>query len=97
MDYIGTSKYVCKTSNQYVIVNNIKVGCQISRIKRVIEKHKDQDKEVVKFDGHVTSSKYYFIGYDIQHNYYNVSEDWVEWGRRSVPCRKPVKTPPSSP
>ena len=46
-------------------VNNIKVGCQISRIKCVTEKRKDQDEEFVKFDGRVTSSKYSFIGYDI--------------------------------
>ena len=38
-------------------VNNVKVGCQIARVKRVVEKRKDQEKDFVKFDGHVTSSK----------------------------------------
>ena len=56
-------------------VNNVKVGCQIARIKRVIEKRKDQEEEFVSFDGHVSSSKYAFLGYDIKRNYYHVSED----------------------
>ena len=43
-----------------------------------MEKRKDQEEEFVNFDGHVTSSKYSFIGYDVKRNYYNVSEDWVE-------------------
>ena len=59
-------------------VNNVKVGCQITRIKRVVEKRQDQDEEVVNFEGHISSSKYTFLGYDIKRNYYHVSEDWVE-------------------
>ena len=59
-------------------VNNVKMGCQIHRIKRVKESQKEQSDEVVNFEGHVSSSKLSFIGYDRKHNYYPISQDWVE-------------------
>lgn len=59
-------------------VQDIKIGSQIIRIKRVKEKSKEQEEEVVEFEGHVSSSKIAYIGYDVRNRYHKISEDWVE-------------------
>ena len=59
-------------------VNSIKVGNSLVIIRRVRVKPKDQDEEVVNFNGHISSSKYAFIGYDKKRNFHNLSQDWID-------------------
>lgn len=59
-------------------VSTVKVGVSIKRIKRVVEKPQDQLEEVVNFEGHISTSKLAYIGYDIKNFHHRLSEDWVE-------------------
>ena len=59
-------------------VNSIKVGNSSVIIRQVREKPKDQDEEVVNFKGHISTSKYAFIGYDKKRNYHRLSQDWID-------------------
>ena len=44
---------------------------------------KDQDEEVIQFDGHISTSKFSFIGYDVNHRPHQISQDWVELNFKS--------------
>ena len=74
-------KFALSTADKRNIKNHvqdIRIGSQIIKIKRVKEKAKDQEEEVVDFEGHVSSSKMAYIGYDVRNRYHKISEDWVQ-------------------
>ena len=64
-------------------VASIKKSNQIVRIKRNDIRTKDQDEEVIQFDGHISTSKFSFIGYDVNHRPHQISQDWVELNFKS--------------
>ena len=59
-------------------VNSIKAGNNLCVIRRVREKLKDQDEEVVNFNGTISTSKYSFVGYDKKRNFHKLSQDWID-------------------
>lgn len=59
-------------------VKQIQIGSQIIKLKRVTEKPAEQEEEIKKFGGHLSSSKILFVGYDIRNRYHKISQDWVE-------------------
>ena len=75
------SKQDCRLIKAHVA--SIKSSNQIVRIKRNDQKTRDQDEEVIQFDGHISTSKFSFIGYDVNHRPHQISQDWVELNFKS--------------
>ena len=74
-------KFALSTQDKRLIkkhVNATKTSCTIVKLKRLDTKTREHDQEFVNFDGHWTSSRISFVGYDTKGRSHKVSQDWVE-------------------
>ena len=73
-------KYALSSTDKRNIKNHVEditIGRQIVRIKRVQESANEQAEETVNFRGHNITSKLAFVGYDIRNRFHPISTDWV--------------------